>query len=177
MTEEQHALVQSYLDKYGTPIKVIKTAYKNMYITALGLGHEEEDIEQQGNLAIIAAAKSFDASRGSFCTHANWQLKSWVSKLIGYSTTKGRTTTGHRVGMDAIPAQDEPIDVRLERADVKEALSKLVRRDRDILRMRFGFTTLGPLTRPETAARIGVSTGRIHQLETRALNKLKEMLA
>lgn len=190
MTEEQHALFESYIAKYGTPLKVMKTVHRNMYLAAVLLGHDEDDIEQHGLLAVAKAAELFDQTRGSFHTYANWRLKHCLSNLIDYSNEKCRNPpNGYLVrDNDDDPeawqlgyVEDHKAEcphARMEREEIRQVVQKLPWQERTVVHLRFGLGgRLPPLNRIEIGSQIGVSAERVRIIELKATDRLRRMLA
>ena len=61
------------------------------------------------------------------------------------------------------------------RDKVRDAVEKLKPRDKEIIELRFGMNGNGgvSLTYEEIGGHIGVSKGRVQQIETKALKKLR----
>jgi len=56
------------------------------------------------------------------------------------------------------------------------ALSHLSERERQVIELRYGLQDGRPRCLREVAAEMGISTGRVQRLESRALDKLRGML-
>jgi DNA-binding CsgD family transcriptional regulator len=63
--------------------------------------------------------------------------------------------------------------VGMPKGRLEEALAKVSERERDILEMRYGFTGAKRQYRRDIAETLGVSTERVRQLESRAMEKLR----
>ena len=75
------------------------------------------------------------------------------------------------------PPGEEPIENLHQsalRTEMNKWLEKLNWRERQVLRLRFGFDDQQPFTLQEVADVFQVSRERIRQIETKAMNKLKE---
>jgi RNA polymerase sigma factor (sigma-70 family) len=81
-----------------------------------------------------------------------------------------RVSFADRLAADTESA-DDPDRMRLERA-AAELLERLPRRERSILRARFGFADGEEHTLQEVGAELGISRERVRQLEKRALARL-----
>jgi RNA polymerase primary sigma factor/RNA polymerase nonessential primary-like sigma factor len=81
-----------------------------------------------------------------------------------------RVSFADRLAADTESA-DDPDRMRIERA-AAELLERLPRRERSILRARFGFADGEEHTLQEVGAELGISRERVRQLEKRALARL-----
>lgn len=59
---------------------------------------------------------------------------------------------------------------------VRELLSTLDRREREVLVLRYGFDTEPPRTLREVGGKMGISRERVRQIERRALDRLRDLL-
>lgn len=81
---------------------------------------------------------------------------------------------------DFIPdeRQASPYDVtskQLLKENIDELLASLSDREREVLRMRFGFAGQRPMTLEEVGREFGVTRERIRQIEAKAIRKLKQL--
>ena len=68
---------------------------------------------------------------------------------------------------------EEMTDAERLSAVIEKVLSDLKPREREVIEMRFGFTSDGPMTLEEIGASFGVTRERIRQIESKAIKKLK----
>lgn len=61
--------------------------------------------------------------------------------------------------------------------DLEAALNSLMDNEKKILRMRFGFDDERPITLKEVGNEFGISAETVRQIETRAMNKIKQKYA
>jgi RNA polymerase sigma factor (sigma-70 family) len=171
-------------------------------VVRMGLGHRHDldDLEQEGRIALMRAAESFDPARGfAFSTYAVWAIRRCLvrflltSELIhlpahlpaAYDRTelRARLDPVSLSAMNAegkhvfdLPAPDDlpspEIELLADRRDrVDAALCCLDWRSRAVVTMRRDGTTL------KSCGRIlGVSRERIRQIEALALEKLRRVL-
>ena len=66
------------------------------------------------------------------------------------------------------------LEERVDHELLREALSRLSARDREIISLRFGLDGRQPLTQKEVADRLGISQSYISRLEKRIMEKLKQ---
>ncbi len=74
------------------------------------------------------------------------------------------------------PRPDEAIQDAHEVAHLQRHLDLIEPREAEILRLRFGIDTDGPMTLREIGERFSITRERVRQIETRALRKLAERL-
>lgn len=74
------------------------------------------------------------------------------------------------------PRPDEAIHDAQEVAHLQRHLDLIEPREAEILRLRFGIDTDGPMTLREIGERFSITRERVRQIETRALRKLAERL-
>ena len=169
----------------------------------LGYGLPHADLIQEGNVGLMKAVKRYDPERGvrlvSFAIHwikaeiHEYILRNW--RLVKVATTKAQrklffnlrslkqglgTMSGEEVGAMAKQLGVKPEEVRemerLQDEGLKQALSNLDERSRRIIERRWlaeGETA----TLHELADEYGVSAERIRQIESKAMQKMKGMLA
>jgi RNA polymerase primary sigma factor len=79
---------------------------------------------------------------------------------------------------DAITSPEDLVSIQIENEHLAETMEKhLSDREQEILKIRYGLEDGRPKTLAETGKIVGVSRERIRQIEKRALQKLKLMLA
>jgi RNA polymerase sporulation-specific sigma factor len=143
-----------------------------------------EDLVSAGNIGLMRAAHAFDGSRGyNFATFAGHRIRGSildynraVSGRVGSARQQARFVNTRAL---AEHAADEPEPERWPeemRRELRVALAKLGRRDREILELSFGLDGADPLTPPELAERTGLSRGYALQLRSNALKRLREHL-
>lgn len=136
----------------------------------------------EGNMSLLRAVEKFDYTRGfKFSTYATWALKK--NFIRSYATAirqVNRFRTGHDELLDArITHRANPrIELEAQRhreQQVTEILNDLSARERDIIRSRFGLKPgVEPKTLQEVGYELGVSKERVRQLESRAMEKLRD---
>ena len=85
----------------------------------------------------------------------------------------GETSFGDLITSKAPNPQDEVVDDAGTSA-VKEAVSRLPERERDVVELRFGLAGEEPTPLRETGRRLGISAERVRQIEEDALERLAE---
>jgi RNA polymerase primary sigma factor len=160
------------------------------------------DLIHEGNLGLIEAARRFDPSRNvKFITYAVWWIResmmhvlsdqmravSFPPKLfpaLGHGgedvslsdpVTPGSENT--QALQDLLPLDQEPIEQKLMRRsdarDVAKALRDLDGKEREVVRLRFGFGDDEPRTLQQIGDRLKLSRERVRQIETMAKAKLR----
>lgn len=142
-----------------------------------------QELVSDGNISLLKAIEKFDYTRGfKFSTYATWAIQ---RNNVGNYVRKSRHSDRYRTGQDDL-LEDAPgyrgspwvAEAAQERREavVGEILACLDDRERRIIERRYG---LREGTEPQTLKKIGedlhVSKERVRQLETRALEKLREV--
>jgi RNA polymerase primary sigma factor len=138
-----------------------------------------------GNMSLIRAAEKFDFARGNkFSTYASWAIMKNFARSIPeefkqrdrFRATPEELFTAHQdqrtdqIGQEAAQA--------LRERQVEKILSSLDEREQQIIISRFGLDhSVEPLTLKEVGGEMGVTKERIRQIESRAMNKLRQAAA
>jgi RNA polymerase primary sigma factor/RNA polymerase sigma factor len=140
------------------------------------------DLISEGNESLMRALEKFDYTRGfKFSTYATWAFKrNFVRAFAREMKHRDRFATGPDERFHEVP-EDRPDPLHQLRAQEKwktqvdQILTELPERERQIIEGRYGLTPgTEPKTLKQVAADFGVSKERIRQLETRAMNILRE---
>lgn len=140
------------------------------------------ELVSDGNMSLIRAVDRFDYSRGNkFSTYASWAImKNFARTLPNEHRHQDRFRTSHAdlfsATEDARSDEHEQESAQSQReAVVRKILSRLDRREQEIIIRRFGLNRgQEPLTLKQVGAQMGVSKERIRQIECRALNHLRK---
>jgi RNA polymerase primary sigma factor len=130
-----------------------------------------QELRRQPTIEETADRARLPVDEARFLLQSNQDTKSIDSPL---GTDQDDSSFG-----DYLPAPpgEEPIENLHQsalRAEMNKWLEKLNWRERQVLRLRFGFDDQQPFTLQEVADVFQVSRERIRQIETKAMNKLKE---
>jgi RNA polymerase primary sigma factor len=103
------------------------------------------------------------------------QLVNLVEDPVSLETPVGDGDSfyGDLIEDTASDRPDERIDVRLRHSDLADALEQLDPRLREVLELRFGLAGGEPRTLEDVGERLGVTSERVRQLQSRALRQLR----
>lgn len=177
--EKRNALVEA---NYGLVISVVKR-YANRHVLM-------EDLIQEGNLGLIAAADRFDIERGCrFSTYAVWWIRGYVSRATRNMTMNSRELLfldlpvdedGDNMLADLIPDENAVSPCELAEKNelkerVRETVSCLKPRERRVIELRFGLNGTPEHSLKETGEILGKSKERVRQIEVKALTRLRKL--
>jgi RNA polymerase sigma-70 factor (ECF subfamily) len=127
-----------------------------------------EDLTQVTFERAIRAFSRFDPRRASERT---WLLAIARNALIDYQR-RGSKITCEPLDERVLPLTAGPEEALLAGADLHDALATLSERDREVLALRYG----GDMTGPEIAELLDLGAANVHQILSRSLRKLREVL-
>lgn len=149
---------------------------------------QESDCVQVGQYWLCVAAIRFDESKNSkFCSYAWKMVFMGILKFIWGSDCVSRQDhakdakhsvrfkqfgDGH---IDRMSYHDKPTEDLAEvRDEVMTLVSQLCQPDRSVIELRFGLIGETCMTLSEVAERLKLTKQRVHQIEERAMRRLKE---
>ena len=153
------------------------------------------DLIQEGNIGLIKAVDMFDPAQGNrlstlafywinkhiqrFLNHEPDDLVSLDIEICDGSETLLLSDTiedkGTMLGGQTIPHIDAVMEYEEMQRQVREMLSRLPKREREVLRLLYGLDDYPELSRNEVAQIIGVSLQYISRIRIDTLRRLKKM--
>lgn len=143
------------------------------------------EMVSDGNMSLIRAIEKFDYMKGNkFSTYATWAImKNYARSIPAHYTQMDRFRTGNEEVFEFSREKrgSQFLDEQVNQGQHKilmGILDQLDERERAIIVNRYGLDVgSDPLTLEEVGNRFGVTKERIRQIETRALQKMRKILA
>jgi RNA polymerase sigma factor (sigma-70 family) len=132
-----------------------------------------EDLTSATFERVLRSWASFDPSRSS--------VRAWVLVIARHLLTDHYRRQSHRAGpsldehpviLDSLVSGDDATARLLDADTVRSWLSELSQRERDVLAMRYG----ADMTAAEISRALDLSAANVHQINSRALRRLRELL-
>ncbi|MBQ9393672.1 MAG: RNA polymerase sporulation sigma factor SigE [Oscillospiraceae bacterium] len=152
-------------------------------------GVNMEDLISIGTIGLIKAVNTFKADKNiKLATYASRCIE---NEILMYLRKNSNTRTevsfdeplntdwdGKELLLSDVLGTDNdvvmrPIEADAERQILRTAVSRLSRREQEIITMRFGLRGHKELTQKEVADRLGISQSYIARLEMRIINRLR----
>ncbi len=86
-------------------------------------------------------------------------------------------TSAHDIIASDVPTAEEELEAEYERERIESIIDTLPEREREVVRMRYGFGNFGEMCLEDIGQKFNLTKERIRQLESGALAMLKEKLA
>jgi len=154
---------------------------------------DQDDLISIGSIGLIKAINSFDNSKNiRLATYAARCIDNEILMFIRTSKkTKAEVFLNESIGkdkddneitlLDVIEQEETSIDEEIDlKFKIKELYNKmkqvLKEREIDILNLRFGLNGKKPKTQHEIASILGISRSYVSRIETKAINKLAEVI-
>lgn len=143
------------------------------------------EMVSDGNMSLIRAIEKFDYTKGNkFSTYATWAImKNYARSIPAHYTQMDRFRTGNEEVFEFSREKrgSQFLDEQVNQGQHKilmGILDQLDERERAIIVNRYGLDVgSNPLTLEEVGNRFGVTKERIRQIETRALQKMRKIIA
>ncbi|MDO7867355.1 sigma-70 family RNA polymerase sigma factor [Nocardioides jiangxiensis] len=145
-----------------------------------GWGEPHDDLVQAGRLALLLAARRYDAARGvPFAAYAAPTVLGGMRHHLRDRGALVRTPRGaDPLRFDQLDDEASPdgTDPAYEEAELRMLLQPQLARlrplERDVVALRF----LDTLTQDEVAGRLGISQAQVSRVQARALTRLRRRL-
>ncbi len=133
------------------------------------------ELISDGNMTLMRAVDSFDIHKGNrFSTYATLALMKGFARSVPLMLSGGSKSRRMEILSDVPDIRGQGASDRLsQRDEVREMLSQLEERERNVLLARFGLTDQSPATFEEVGQRLGLSKQRVRQIEMTAIAKLR----
>jgi RNA polymerase primary sigma factor len=143
------------------------------------------EMVSDGNMSLIRAIEKFDYTKGNkFSTYATWAImKNYARSIPAHYTQMDRFRTGTEEVFEFSKEKrgSQYLDERVNQSQheiLMGILDQLDDREKAIIVNRYGLDQgSNPLTLEQVGERLGVTKERIRQIETRALQKMRKILA
>ena len=154
---------------------------------------DQDDLISIGSIGLIKAINSFDNSKNiRLATYAARCIDNEILMFIRTSKkTKAEVFLNESIGkdkddneitlLDVIEQEetsiDEEIDLKFKIRELYNKMKKVLKkREIDIINLRFGLNGKKPKTQHEIASMLGISRSYVSRIETKAINKLAEVI-
>lgn len=140
---------------------------------------DREELQAEGYAALVRAARLYDPERGNWSSYACKAIKhGMLNALVRYrrhgrmfSEMEGISQDGEMIDFAvSIPA---PEDDTPDPEEVAALLDRLSDREREVIDLRYGLKDRKPKTMEQAGELLGISRGRVQQIEARALERLR----
>ena len=150
---------------------------------------DQDDLVSIGTIGLIKAVDTFDAAKGTRLS--SYAARCIENEILMYFRTLRKSAQDVSISdpidtdrdgnaltfMDIIACDDtiaDDLDLKLQskklHAYIREVLD---RRERQIIRLRYGLDNASPMTQQIVADRLGISRSYVSRIEKRALEKLR----
>lgn len=157
-------------------VEHLMTQYSGALLKYIGahthVREDAEDILQEVFLSCHRHREKFDPAR---CNEQAWLYIIAKRKLVSYYRARKDVASLDAMEPDLVPGRDDmarAINIMACRQAVAQALSKLDERSRSVIVMRY----LEGLTPDEAARVLGIASGNVRVIQSRALDKMAKTL-
>ena len=150
---------------------------------------DQDDLISIGTIGLIKAVTTFDAEKGArFATYASRCIE---NEILMYFRARKKSAQdvylydpidtdkdGNALTMVDIMADEhnilDEIDLSIQAEQLRELIvTRLSRREQELIRLRYGLEGQRPHTQKEVAAQLGISRSYVSHIEKKAISKLK----
>lgn len=134
------------------------------------------ELISDGNLTLIRAVDSFDIHKGNrFSTYATFALMKGFARSVPEMQSRGHDAIHADAVLESVAdrASARQVAELVSRDEVNQLMSRLERRERDIIAAHYGLSENGPATYEQVGSRMGLSKQRVRQIEQTALAKMR----
>jgi RNA polymerase primary sigma factor len=164
----RHAISRAIANQTRTirlPVHIrdaIRKLVKESQRYVLEVGHEPtaDELAQRLEMPFERVVEIMEASRKTL----RWELP------VGED---GETELGTLIADEQIPSPFDEVSHRSQWEQIREAMSQLRDRERDVVSRRFGLYARAPQTLEEVGRDLGITRERVRQIQARALRKLQ----
>ena len=154
---------------------------------------DQDDLISIGTIGLIKAINSFDNNKNiRLATYAARCIDNEILMFIRTSKkTKAEVFLNESIGKDKDDNEinlidviegdqksiDDEIDLKMKIRDLYNKMKTVLKeREQTILELRFGLKGIKPRTQHEIAEMLGISRSYVSRIETKAINKLAEVI-
>jgi len=187
-TERQMKQVEGWLAEAETVKSIIITSNLRLVVSIakkfVDASNSFEELVSDGNVALMRAVEKFNFALGNrFSTYATYAIQRHFFRMSHKGRQqRNRFVTSDEALKDRASDTSESPYCSAEQIGVLKTLfagflGDLEPRERQIVVARFGFDGKPPRTFRELGSAMGVCKERIRQIQTRAMDKLRDMAA
>jgi len=180
--------IEDWLDLAETAKSIIITSNLRLVVSIakkfVDASNSFDELVSEGNVALLRAVEKFSFALGNrFSTYATYAIQRHFFRM----SQKGRQLRSRFISDDdsfkgraaAEPNPDycSSDQIAMLKGLFAKFLSELEPREQQIVVARFGFNGQAPQTFRELGVSMGVCKERIRQIQTRAIDKLRDMAA
>jgi RNA polymerase sigma-70 factor (sigma-E family) len=154
----------------GSFEELVQSARPTLLRVAQGVTGRHEDAEDAVQSSLLKAMRAWQRVAGQ----ERWRQQAYVRQIVVNTCRSGWRKWGSRVAVGEMPelVQGPETDALDDRELVRQALSRLPARQREVLLLRY----YEDLTEAEIAARLGCAPGTVKSSAARALRALRDTL-
>lgn len=197
LSAEEENYLMKHFDDSSIDVKSILIEHNLRLVVYIAKKFENtnvnvEDLVSIGTIGLIKAINTFSPNKNiKLATYASRCIENEILMYLRKSVRQKSEVSfdeplksdwdGNELLLsDVLSSEDDIVSKNIENeAELEmlhEALNKLPQRERQIMDLRFGFTTGNEMTQKEVADMLGISQSYISRLEKRIINRLKKEL-